>query len=351
MGDPPALPEPEPASTGDAGDWPPGKPPIRRSGRPALPGRPMRRRPQRDTMCSMNPHPPFADSSALADAVERSARSVVGLALRRGSGSAAVWQPGIAVSAASALWRSSRVGVVLPDGEQVDGSLRGVDAATDLAAIAFDAAAVPPIERNDTAALRAGDFVFAVGREASGLVQASFGHVGAVAGAWRTWRGGRVEALIRLDGGLYPGFAGAPVVGADGRAIGIASPALSRLYGVALPVSTVDRVLAALLSHGRVRQGYLGIAAQPVRAQLGGQAVDGLLVSSVAADGPAAAAGVLVGDVIVHAGGQPVASIDALHARLGGDAVGAPLALALARGGQAVTVQVDVAERAQRGCH
>jgi serine protease Do len=302
-------------------------------------------------MRAMNSQPLAADSPALADAVERTARSVVGLALRRGAGSAAVWQPGIAVTAASALWRSSRVGVVLPDGEQVDGTLRGVDAATDLAAIAFDAAAVPPIDRSEAGPPRAGDFVFAVGRDASGLVQASFGHVGAAAGAWRTWRGGRVEALIRRDGGLYPGFAGAPVVGADGRAIGIASPALSRLYGVVLPVATVERVLGSLLAHGRVRQGYLGIAAQPVQARLGGRAVDGLLVSSVAADGPAAAAGVLVGDVIVHAGGQPVVSIDALHARLGGDAVGAPLALELARGGQPVTVQVDVAERAQRGCH
>jgi serine protease Do len=283
--------------------------------------------------------------------VERTARSVVGLALRRGAGSAAVWQPGIAVTAASALWRSSRIGVVLPDGEQVDGTLRGVDAATDLAAIAFDAAAVPPIERLSSATVRAGDFVFAVARDASGLVQASFGHVGAAAGAWRTWRGGRVEALIRLDGGLYPGFAGAPVLAADGRAVGIASPALSRLYGIVLPVATVERVLGSLLAHGRVRQGYLGIAAQPVRAQLGGEAVDGLLVSSVAGDGPAAAAGVLVGDVIVRAGAQPVASIEALHARLGGDAVGAPLTLELARGGQPVSVQVDVAERAQRGCH
>lgn len=315
----------------------------------------MHGRPARVTMRAMNTTFPADDSPArspaLADTVERTARSVVGLALRRGAGSAAVWQPGIAVTAASALWRSSRIAVVLPDGEQVEGTLRGVDAATDLAAIAFDAPAVPPIARSAAGDARAGDFVFAVGRDASGLVQASFGHVGAAAGAWRTWRGGRVEALIRLDGGLYPGFAGAPVLAADGGAIGIASPALSRLYGVVLPVATVERVLGSLLSHGRVRQGYLGIAAQPVQAQLGGQAVDGLLVSSVAGDGPAAAAGVLVGDVIVRAGAQPVASIEALHARLGGDAVGAPLTLELARGGQPVSVQVEVAERAQRGCH
>src|SRR5438034_428777 len=88
------------------------------------------------------------------------------------------------------------------------------------AARSAEAPAVPPIERHAEGSVRAGDFVFAVGRDASGLVQASFGHVGAAAGAWRTWRGGRIESLIRLDGGLYPGFAGAPVLAADGSAIG-----------------------------------------------------------------------------------------------------------------------------------
>ncbi|MDE2454618.1 MAG: serine protease, partial [Burkholderiales bacterium] len=214
-----------------------------------------------------SPHPSLS-TPLLADAVERLARSVVGVALRRGTASGLVWQPGVVVTAASAVWRASRLAVVLPDGEQVEGRLRGADTGTDLAAISFEGAEVAAAERDAEAAPRAGDFVFAVGREPSGLVQASFGHVGAAAGEWRSWRGGRIERLIRLDGGLYPGLAGAPVAGADGRVIGVASPAFSRLHGLVLPVATVDRVLAQLLSHGRVRQGYLGIATQPVRAQL-----------------------------------------------------------------------------------
>ncbi len=302
----------------------------------------------------MNPIPtqpqPSRSGSSLADAVERVAASVVAIVLRRSAASGVVWRTGVVVTSASAVWRASRVEVVLPDGEQVEGTLRGIDAATDIATIGVDTAAVPAVERDAAAAPRAGDFVAAVGREPSGLTHASFGHVGAAAGEWRSWRGGRIERLIRLDGGLYPGLAGAAVADPAGQAIGIATPAFSRWHGIVLPVATIDRVLDPLLAHGRVRQGYLGIAAQPVRALLDGASVEGLLVSSVGPDSPAAAAGLLVGDVIVVAAGQPVASIDALRDQLAGTTPGTRLALKVARAGQAVELAVEVAERPRGGC-
>ena len=289
-------------------------------------------------------HPSF-DTAALPAAVERLAASVVGLAMHRGAASGVVWQPGVVVTTASALWRARRLQVVLPNGEPVAGELRGMDPSTDLAVVGIDAAKTPAAERADAAEPRVGDFVFAVGREPSGRVQASFGHVGAAAGEWRTWRGGRVERLVRLDGGLYPGLAGAPVADAAGLVLGVASPALSRHHGVVLPVATVDRVLAQLLAHGRVRHGYLGVAAQPVRASLDGQGVEGLLVSSLADDGPAALAGMLVGDVVVSAGGQPVTSIETLRDLLGAQPVGSALPLTVVRGGRAVELSVSVVER------
>jgi len=300
----------------------------------------------------MTPTPashPAHDTSRLPDAVDRLATAVVGIALRRSAASGVVWRPGVVVTAASALWRAPRVHLVLPSGEQVAGEVRGVDASTDLAAIAFEGD-VQPAERAAAATPRVGDFVFAVGREPSGRVQASFGHVGAAGGEWRTWRGGRVERLIRLDGGLYPGLAGAPVADATGQVLGVASPALSRLHGVVLPVATVDRVLGQLLAHGHVPRGYLGIAAQPVRVALEGGSTEGLLVSSVADDGPAAAAGLIVGDVIVSAGGRPVASIEALRDLLA-EQVGAQLRLQVARGGLPLELTLDVAERPRHGCH
>jgi S1-C subfamily serine protease len=300
----------------------------------------------------MTPTPsthPAHDTRKLPDAVERLAASVVGFALRRSAASGVVWRPGVVVTAASALPRAQRVPLVLPSGEQVTGEVRGIDGSTDLAAITFEGE-VPAAERATDAAPRVGDFVFAVGREASGRVTASFGHVGAAGGEWRTWRGGRVERLIRLDGGLYPGLAGAPVADANGQVLGVASPALSRLHGVVLPVATVERVLTALLTHGHVPRGYLGIAAQPVRVAVDGGSSEGLLISSVADDGPAAAAGLMVGDVIVAAGGQPVASIEALREVLGAQ-IGARLILKVARGGQPVELTLDVAERPRSSCH
>lgn len=298
--------------------------------------------------------PPLNEPSPLADAVERVAASVVGFATRRSAASGVIWRHGVVVTAASALPpRTARLPLVMPDGEQVAGEVRGVDGSTDLAAITFDSglpAAAHVAGRAADAAPRVGDFVFAVGREPSGRVQASFGHVGAAGGEWRTWRGGRVERLIRLDGGLYPGLAGAPVADASGLVLGVASPALSRLHGVVLPVATVDRVLNLLLAHGHVPRGYLGIAAQPVRVALEGGSADGLLISSVAEGGPAAAAGLLVGDVVVAAGGRPVASIEALRELLG-EQVGARLPVKIARGGQAMDLALDVAERPRHGCH
>ena len=289
--------------------------------------------------------------SPLPDAVERIAASVIGITLRRGRAAGVVWQPGVVVTCASAVWRQPRPTLMLPGGETVEGQLRGVDIGTDLAAISYAGPALTTVARDAEAQPRAGDFVFATGRDASGGVMASFGHVGSAGGEWRSWRGGRIERLVRLDGGLYPGLDGAPVAHAGGVCIGIASSAFSRHHGVALPPETVDRVLAALLTHGRLPQAYLGVATQPVRAQLDGQAVSGLLVSSVAENSPAARAGLLVGDVIVQADGRPVDRIQALRELLGAERVGTRLALQVARGGQALALVLDIGERPGPACH
>jgi len=285
--------------------------------------------------------------NSLPDSVERLAASTVGLSTRRHSGSGVLWRSGVIVTSASLLWRATSVSLVRPDGEQVQGEVRGIDGATDLAAVTFDSGALAVAERTTAAAPRIGDVVFAVGRDPSGLTQASFGHVGAVAGEWRSWRGGRVDRLIRLDGGLYPGFAGAPVADASGQVIGVASNALSRHHGIVLPVATVDRVIDQLLAHGRVRQGYLGIAAQPVRATLDGAAVEGLLISSLSDDGPAARAGLRVSDVIVKIGGEPTVSVDALRDLL---QVGAQVRVLVSRGGSSHEVSLEVEQRPSSRC-
>ena len=143
--------------------------------------------------------------------------------------------------------------------------------------------------------LKAGHFAIAVGRSGEGDTIASAGLVNRVGGPWQTWLGGPVDRLIRLDGGVYEGLSGAPVADASGAVIGIATSALSRSYGIVVPASTVSRVVDALLAHGRVARAWLGIGAQtvPLPETAGAAAGEksGLLVTSLAAGGPAERAG------------------------------------------------------------
>ena len=189
-------------------------------------------------------------TSGVADAVERVAASTCALRTRRmGTSTAFAWRSGLLVASAAAVGHASRVQLVLPDGEAVAGAVRGTDAGTDLAVITVDGDGAPVAERRLDPPVRTGDFVFAVGRDAAGLVHASFGHVGASGPAWRSWRGGQLDRLVRLDGGLYPGLMGAPVADPQGQVIGLASAALARHHGIVVPAATIDRIVDVLLAH------------------------------------------------------------------------------------------------------
>lgn len=295
---------------------------------------------------------PPSSTHGVADAVERVAPSVAALRTRRlGTSTAFAWRSGVLVTSAAAVGHAPRVQLVLPGGEAVVATVRGTDIGTDLAVVTLDAGGPAVAEQRLDPVPRTGDFVFAVGRDAAGLVHASFGHVGASGGAWRSWRGGQLDRLVRLDGGLYPGLMGAPVADAQGQVIGLASAALSRHHGVVVPAATIDRIVDVLLAHGRVQRGHLGIAAQPValsaamRAAADVDSEAGLLVAGVGEDSPAARAGLLVGDVLVAVGGRAVPTLEALRDLLGADQIGSRLRIVLLRGGARTEATVEVGEQ------
>ncbi|AMO22463.1 trypsin-like peptidase domain-containing protein [Ramlibacter solisilvae] len=299
---------------------------------------------------------PSSSSRELADAVERVAPSVLGVRVRRfGTSSALCWRPGVLVTTACTVGHADRVQLIGSGGEALMGTVRGVDPGTDMAVVAAEGN-WPSAERRLDSAARVGDFVFALGRDASGMAHASFGRVGAVAGAWRSWRGGHLDRYIRLDGGLYPGLMGAPVCDEQGQVLGIASAVLARHHGMVVPAATVDRVADALLSHGRVRHGHLGIAAQPVqlsaamRAAVDVSSDTGLLVSGIGEESAAARGGLQVGDIIVAVGGRPVPSVEALRDLLGGEQIGARLRLLVLRVGVPQELSVEVGERRGHRC-
>lgn len=190
-----------------------------------------------------------------------------------------------------------------------------------------------------------GNLALSIGRSPDSGVNATLGIVSAVSGSWRTWRGGRLDRYIRLDLTLYPGSSGGLVVNTKGEALGIATSALSRIAGLAIPASTVDRVVEEILSRGHVARGYLGVGLQPVELP---DRHKGLIVLSLEPDGPAAKAGVLIGDVMVSLGGTEVSDTDDIQSVLEGHAVGQTIAAGLVRGGAAVTIEVAIGERSRR---
>lgn len=278
-------------------------------------------------------------SRQLADVVAGSGGYAVAVhGHSRLSASGLLWRPGEIVTTSCTLSRDEDLAVTLPDGRRVEARLAGRDPGTDLALLRVapeTAKAFSP----SVAEPRPGNLILALGRSENAGVTASFGMISAISGAWRTWRGGRMEQYIRLDLSLYPGSTGGAVFDTEGGLLGIVTSGLSRVAPLLIPVATLQRVTAALSSHGQVRRGYLGISLQPValpgpvQKQLGRAQEQGLMILSVEPESPAQSAGVLIGDLLVGVEGAPVADPDDLHPWLDSDGVGRTLHLELIRAG------------------
>ena len=173
----------------------------------------------------------------------------------------------------------------------------------------LDNATAPSITRAPEANERVGSLVLAVGRPRAQSVCRLWYHQRR-ADNWRGAAGGRIDRVLRLDLSIYDGFSGGPLVDPSGAVIGIDNSALARGTAVALPAETVDRVVDELLERGHVRRPFIGVAVQQVA--LNAATVDrhklphdgALVVVSVADGSPAERAGILIGDVLLSAGGQ-----------------------------------------------
>jgi serine protease Do len=299
-----------------------------------------------------------AHSDRIARIVDDVGAASVAVNGRRGAiASAAVWRTGLVVTAAHVFRRTpAALALVDATGRSLAATLVGIDSSTDLALFRLaDEDALVPLPSAEPAPVRAGHFAIAVGRGGDGDTIASAGLVNRVGGRWQTWLGGSVDRLIRLDGGVYDGLSGAPVADADGAVIGVATAALSRSYGIVVPASTVTRVIDALLGHGRVARPWLGIGAQtvPLPEAAGAATGDksGLLVTSLAAGGPAERAGLLIGDIIVRAGDGAAADLRDLRQSLAAH-VGRNVGLSVLRGGAPLDLQTSVGEwPGERRCH
>lgn len=289
-------------------------------------------------------------SDALAQAVAAAEASVVRVEGRRHvPSSGIVWSAdGVIVTAAHAIEQDDGIRVGTTDGRVVDAALVGRDPSTDLAVLRAEAKGLKAPAWMPVGDLKVGQLVLALARPGR-TVRARSGIIGAFGETWRTPHGGEIDRYIEPDVRASWGFSGGPLVDLTGRLIGLNTSGLMRHGLISVPQATVARVTETLLRHGRIRRGYLGIGAHPVRVpaalrQQVGQET-GLIVVSVEAGSPAERGGVLLGDVIVGVGGTPIGQLNDLMSRLTSEAVGTKLRIRLIRGGAVQEIEVTVGER------
>ncbi len=295
-------------------------------------------------------------SNTLADAVETAGQSIVAVNARQRTSSSGVhWRPGVVVAADHTIEREDNITVTLPDGRTVPASVAGRDAGTDLAVLKIERAGVPVAQIGNSADLKIGHVVLAVARPGDSGISASWGAISALGGPWRTWSGGQIDQLIRPDLTLYPGFSGGALIDAQGQVVGIATSGLSRSLNLAIPTSTVNRVVDQLLSGGRIARGYLGLAMQPVqipdslKSALSITNQTGLIVVHVEIGGPGEQAGMLVGDIVLTLNGTPMVDTNDVQSVLDPERVGQALPAQVIRGGQLKDLSLTVGERPRRG--
>jgi S1-C subfamily serine protease len=187
-------------------------------------------------------------------------------------------------------------------------------------------------------------------------VTASAGIVAVIGGPLRTGRHRAIDQVIRTTAPMHDGFAGGAFVDTSGGLVGVSTSAAIRGLGVIIPAAIAWSAAAAVLEHGRLRRGYLGIAGQGVSlpegqrpAAAAGQpsAPDtGVLVVGVTAGSPAASAGVLIGDILLALDGQPIESPEHLLDALYRVEIGRTASLRMLRGGTVIDLNVTIAERA-----
>lgn len=303
---------------------------------------------------------------ALAAAVATAGRSVVHVARGHGhAGTGIVWADDLVISASFHTPDRTRVGVAKPGSEpgaepagepggepggeidNRDAEVIGRDPGTDVALLRVAGGGLSPATFRDIGALAVGNLALALGRPGRS-VRASLRAIGVLGPAIRTPHGGKLERYVESDRQIPRGFAGGPLIDADGAVIGMNTRTLLRGEDLAIPTATLRRVVDELAAHGGVRRGYLGVGAFPAQlppplAQLAGRD-RGALVANVEDGAPAATAGITVGDIIVDVAGTPVTDPDSLRLALG-DRPGETVELTVLRGGAKHAISVTLGSR------
>ena len=287
---------------------------------------------------------------ALASAVAAAAPSVVHVARGHGSGgSGTVWADDLVISSSFHTPDRTEIGIGTADGEldRRDAEVIGRDPGTDVALLRVDGGGLSPATFRELEVLGVGNLALAIGRPGR-TARASLRAIGVLGPELKTPWGGTLDRYIESDRAIPRGFAGGPLIDPDGKVIGMNTRTLLRGSDLAIPTVTLARVVDELLAHGGVRRGYLGVGAYP--ASLPAPLAQSIgrdraaLVASVEDAGPAATAGITVGDLLVEVDGVAITGPDSLRHALG-ERPGATVKVVLYRAGARHEPSVTIGSR------
>src|SRR6476646_2447713 len=302
-----------------------------------------------------------AYSVAVSTAAERLSPSVASLRVTRqvggwsggGAGSAVAIEPvGYLVTSAHVVAGAERGTATFVDGAELPFEVVGRDPLSDLAVVRTTGGAPRAAPLGDAARLKVGQLVVAIGNPLGFAGSVTAGVVSAL-GRSLTTRDGRssrlVENVIQTDAALNPGNSGGALADSRGRVVGINTAVAGIGLGLAVPIDDATRrILDSLIVDGRVRRAFLGIVGgtrtlpEPVAARVG--RTRGLEIVQLLEPGPAASAGLRVGDVVLELDGHPIEGVGDLQRRLGGDVIGRSIDLRVDRAGETRSVAVNPVE-------
>ncbi|HTO89727.1 MAG TPA: trypsin-like peptidase domain-containing protein [Candidatus Sulfotelmatobacter sp.] len=259
---------------------------------------------------------------------------------RSGGGSGFAFTPdGLILTNSHVVHRAREIEVSLSNGRRLQATRVGDDPDTDLAVIRVSATDLPTISFGDSAALRSGQLVVAIGNPLGFEATVTAGVVSALGRSLRSRTGRLMHDIIQTDAALNPGNSGGPLVNSRGQVIGVNTAIILPAQGIcfAIPSRTAEFVASLLIRDGRVRRAWLGLGGQPARLKrrlVNDHALKieaGILVLHVEKDSPAERAGVREGDVLVGFGERAVTSVDDLHRMLTEAQIGVKLQLEILR--------------------
>jgi S1-C subfamily serine protease len=307
-----------------------------------------------DNTPSLDPY-----SAQVVHAFERVGPAVVHvIALREdgrpaGQGSGVIFAPdGYVLTNSHVVARAARLRASTTDGQSFEAVLVGDDPATDTAVLRLAGSGLPHAELGQSAGLRVGQLVVAIGNPLGFTCTVTAGIVSALGRTLRTPGGRFVDSVIQTDAPLNPGNSGGPLVSGAGEVVGINTATIAPAQGIcfAIGIDTAIWVATRLMREGKVRRSRLGLSGQtvPLNTRLrrfhGLTQASGVLVEALLEHGPAARDGVQRGDLVVAFHDTPIAGVDDLHRALTGEQAGIAAPLTVLRRAEKLTLTVTPEE-------